>query len=177
MDPMRLRTLPSVLLSAADVSQLLDVSKVHVLRLVKSGHLNPTVRIGEHDSAPMGFAADEVERLRALRAGEAGDVLDRVDITASERDPSEDRSAYIRDEWLKAIRYVVARTPDRTFHRGQVWRLVPDDARGPASGALITALIRQRRIEHTGDYDEAGDARNRHGSTPCKVYRVTGGLP
>jgi len=148
----------ATLLSTSDVAEQLALSKVHVTRLVKSGDLS-AIRIGGGRLASLAFDPAEVQRLRAIRVGE----------------PGEDRSAYRRECYLSAIKAVVARTGG-TFHLGQLREHLPEDAAGPQAGALISGLVRGHRIEWTGAVATSGDARNRHGLTPCKVYRVVGDL-
>lgn len=132
-----------------------------------------TIEHGAHEVAI--FNKADVERLAAKRRGEAGDVLDRVDIEAAGADPVEDRNAATRADWLNAIEYVAARNGG-TFHAGLVRKYVREESHGPAVGALITGLVRSHKIEHTGEYATLRDPRNRHGETPCKVYRVIGSL-
>jgi hypothetical protein len=162
-------------LTAADVADALDLSKVQVLRLAHGGVLRYSRPFGEGPGAPYGFDPEDVELLRQKRSGEAGVVLDRVDIHAAQAEPTEDRNAATRTEWLAGIRYVSSRNGG-TFNSGQVRPLVSDEARGHSVGALITGLVRSRRIEWTGDYDTLRDPRNRHAESPCKVYRVIGEL-
>jgi hypothetical protein len=140
---------------------------------VKSGILEPVYRSGDTPNASQLFLRAHVERLAAIRRGETGDVIDRVDVHAAEAEPTEDRNAATRAEWLAGIRYVSARNGG-AFNSGQVRPLVSEEARGHAVGALITGLVRSRRIEWTGDYDTLRDPRNRHAESPCKVYRVIG---
>lgn len=157
--------------SAGTAAEILNVDRSTITRLMQSGKLLPSTHIdhGKH-RVPL-FDRHAVERLRAIRSGESGDVLDRVDLDAAGNDAAEVRSAYIREEWLKAIETVAARTGG-TFHSTQLREIVPSDARGPQSGALITGLVRSRRIEHTGGYEPSNDHRNRHGAKLEKVYRV-----
>jgi len=177
---MTLRSLPKVpvkpRISATEAAARLNVSKVHLLRLVASGHLKAERPLGDEPGKPYAFDPAEVERLRRLRDGEAGDVLDRVDITAAERDPAEDRNARIRASWLYAIE-TVAKRNGGTFHTGQLRSHLTDEAQGHAPGALITSLKRRKLIEDVpGAFGTLSDPRNRHSESPCKVYRVIGAL-
>lgn len=164
------------LLSAMSAARALGVDRSYVTRLVQSGKLRPATWIDHESRRVPVFWPRDVERLRALRAGEVGDVIDRVDIAAAEREPTEDRGSYIRDAWLAAIRTVTARTGG-TFNTGQLRAYLPEDAKGPQAGALITALVRSRVIEATGQVGELGNASARNGTSPCKTYRVVGLLP
>lgn len=165
----------SRLLTTVQVAEILDLSRMHVGRLVATGLLTPAARLGDGRLARYIFEPAEVERVRRIRAGEIGDVLDRVDQAAAGDDPVEDRNAYTRAAWLDGIETVAARGAGE-FSSGRVRSHVPEDATGPAVGALITSLVRRRRIEWTGKWDTLNDARNRHGGAPCKVYLVVGDL-
>lgn len=134
------------------------------------------MRLGEHDKAAYLFDPAEVERFRRLREGEAGDVIDRVDIDAASDDPAESRKAAIRAAWLDAIDDAVDSAGE--FSTGRARAYVDPDYRhgGPQVGALITSLVRRKCIEWTGKWDELGDTYNRHGLAPCKVYRIVGDL-
>lgn len=176
---MTLRSLPQVSpeprLSAAEAAAALRVSKVHLFRLVASGHLTAERPLGDAPGKPYAFDPAGVERLRKLRDGEAGDVIDRVDIDAAAKEPNEDRNAMTRAAFLDAIEKVVKRTGG-TFHIGQVRPLVDESLSGPAVGALICGLRRRRVIEPTGETAESGNSRQRNATRLVNVYRVTGVL-
>lgn len=176
---MTLQVLPtdsvSEYLTAADAADILGLSKVHVLRLAHNGTLPADRPFGDATTAPYRFLRVDVERLAAIRRGDIGDVLDRVDLRAAGGEPTEERDAYIRAAWLDAIDIVATRNGGE-FSTGRLRPHLPDDAKGPSSGGLITGLVRSHRIEHTGAFDTLSDPRARHASTPCKVYRVIGDL-
>ncbi len=164
----------SPIVSSSEAAEILGVSKVQVTRLHFNGKIYGT-RLGQGPLAPLMLDRASVERLAAIRRGETGDVIDRVDLHAAEGDPVEDRDAYVRDAWLTAIRIVTERTGG-TFYTGQLRAHLPEDARGHAPGGLITGLVRSRRIEAINNDGTLGDPRSRHSSTPCKTYRVIGEL-
>lgn len=162
-------------LTAAEAAELLGVSKVQVLRIAHAGVLAYERPFGDGPKSPYAFQRADVERLVAIRSGEIGDVLDRIDVQAAAADPTEDRNAYVRAAWLAAVAIVTKRTGG-TFFTGQLRAHLPEDARGHAPGGFIAGLVRSHTIEHTGDFDFLNDPLARHGSTPCKVYRVIGTL-
>ena len=160
--------------SAGTAAQILDLDRSTITRLMQSGKLTPATHIdhGAH-RVPL-FDRAAVERLRQVRTGTAGDVLDRIDLDAAGKQAT-DRAAYIRDQWLAAIERVAAQNAG-TFHTGQLREYLPPDAYGTQSGALISGLVRSGRIEDTGKTGTNGDRRNRHATRPVKVYRVVAAL-
>lgn len=158
------------LCSTAEAAEILQLTTMHVGRLVHSGVLH-AMRVGKLHV----FERAEVQRLADLRAGVIGDVIDRVDIDAASKEPGEDRNATTRAAYLDAIKHVTSRTGG-TFHIGQVRPLVDESLSGPAVGALICGLSRRRLIEHTGEYAESGNSRQRNSTRPVPVFRVTGAL-
>lgn len=164
------------IVSAQQAADRLKVDKSTVTRWAKSEYLKPLGRAGDSTLSQLVFLEADVERLAAIRAGEIGDVLDRIDVQAASAEPCEDRNAYVRAAWLNAVQVVSDWTPDRTFHTGLLRAHLPEDARSHACGPFISGLVRRRLIEHTGDYGTLCDPRARHSETPCKVYRVLGVL-
>lgn len=170
------------LMGTSDAAAALGVDKATITRWAASGRLTPVVRIGDGHRAPMGFDPADVERLRRIRAGETGDVIDRVDVDAAGLDPAESRKAAIRAAWLDAIDlFILSGHPDYepgTFSTGKARPYVDREYRhgGPQVGALIAGLVRSKRIEWTGKRDDLADPYNRHATTACKVYRVIGDL-
>ncbi len=165
----------NTLVSASTAAEMLACDRSTVTRLVQSGILVPVQYIDHGPHRVMLFASAHVEHVAAIRRGEAGDVLDRLDTKAAGAEPTEDRNAATRADWLAAIQYV-AKRHQGTFHVGLVRKYVRDESRGPAVGALVTGLVRSGRIEHTGEYAESGNAAQRNAMRPVKVYRVVGDL-